>query len=101
MLLPPTPPPDSFQRVADTLAAITALVGSLSTIYTLLVDLSRNRNRPKEHSLWKFFRVHHQPVDLQDWHSRNTIYLPLPIALLFSFPPYTLLLFFPFPPPSC
>ncbi len=98
MLLPPTPPLDSFQRVADTLAAITALVGGLSAIYTLFVDLSRNRNRPKEHSPLKFFRVQHQPVDLQDWQRRKTIYLTIAIGLLVALAAYSLVLFLRFPP---
>ena len=82
VMLIPSSPPDPFQRVADTLAVITALVGSLSTIYTVLVDLTRNRNRPKEHSPLKFLRVQHQPVELQDWQRRKTIYLTIAIGLL-------------------
>ncbi len=98
VMLLPSSPPDSFQRVADTLAAITALVGGLSTIYTLLVDLSRNRNRPKEHSPLKFFRVQHQPVELQDWRRRKTIYLTIAIGLLVALAAYSLVLFLLFPP---
>ncbi|HKF37088.1 MAG TPA: hypothetical protein VKB35_09325 [Ktedonobacteraceae bacterium] len=98
VMLIPSSPPDPFQRAADTLAVITALVGSLSTIYTVLVDLTRNRNRPKEHSPLKFLRVQHQPVELQDWQRRKTIYLTIGIGLFVALTAYSLVLFLLFPP---
>lgn len=97
-MLLPSSPPDAFQHVADTLAVVTALIGSLSTIYTLLVDLSRNRNRPKERSPLKFLRIQHQPVELKDWQRRKTIYLTIAIGLLVALTAYSLVLFLLFPP---
>jgi hypothetical protein len=55
LLLPsPTPQIDPFQRATDLLVAITALLGGLATIYTLLKRVSQNKNKPKAPSPLQF-----------------------------------------------
>ncbi len=98
-LLPsPIPQVDPLQEVTDLLVAITALLGSLVAIYTLLKQVSQNRNKPKEASSLQFVRVLHQPVERKDWQRRRTRSLVVAIGCLIALVGYSLLLFLVFPP---
>lgn len=99
LLLPsPTPQIDPFQRATDLLVAVTALLGGLATIYTLLKRVSQNKNKPKEVSPLQFVRVQHQPVERKDWQRRRRMSLVAAIGFLIALVGYSLLLFLIFPP---
>jgi hypothetical protein len=98
-LLPyPTLQVDPLQRVTDLLVAITALLGSLVAIYTLLKQISRNRNMPKEVSPLQFVRIQHQPVERKDWQGQRIRSLVVAVGCLIALVGYSLLLFLVFPP---
>lgn len=98
LLSPPISTFNPVQSVIDTIAALTALLGSLSTIYTLLVKASQNRNKPKESSPLKFLRLQYQPIGVKDWRRRKTSYLAIAVGCLIALAAYSLVLFLIFPP---
>jgi hypothetical protein len=98
-LLPyPTPQVDPLQGATDLLVAITALLGSLVTIYTLLKQVSQNRNKPKEVSPLQFVRVQYQPVERKDWQRQRIRSLVVAVGCFIALVGYSLLLFLVFPP---
>lgn len=99
VLLPsPTPQIDPFQRVTDLLVAITALLGGLAAIYTLLKEVIQNKNKPEEASPLQFVHVEHQPVERKDWLRRRRMSLVVAVGCLIALLGYSLLLFLIFPP---
>ncbi len=98
-LLPyPAPQVDPLQGATDLLAAMTALLGGLVAIYTLLKRVSQNRNKPKEVSALQFVRIQHQPVERKDWQRRRIRSLVVAGGCLIALVGYSLLLFLVFPP---
>ena len=99
VLLPsPTPQIDPFQRATDLLVAITALLGGLTAMYTLLRGVSRNQNKPQQASPLQIVRVQHQPVERKDWQRRRGMCLVVALGCLIALVGYSLLLFLIFPP---
>jgi hypothetical protein len=98
LLLSPIPLVNLFQEVTDILVAITALLGGLVAIYTLLKRISQNRNKPKEVSALQFVRVQHQPVGKKDWQRRRIRSLVVAVGCLIAVVGYSLLLFLVFSP---
>lgn len=88
----------SVQSVTETLAALTALLGSLGTIYTLLVRASQNRNKPKACSPLQFVSLQYQPVGARDWLRRKRSELAVAVVCLIALTAYSLMLFLLFPP---
>jgi hypothetical protein len=94
----PIPLVNLFQEVTDILVAITALLGGLVAIYTLLKRISQNRNKPKEVSPLQFVRVQHKPVGNKDWQRHRIRSLVVAVGCLIAVVGYSLLLFLVFPP---
>lgn len=97
-LLPPHVAP--LQAVTDILAALTALLGTLVVILTLLKQVIQHRNKPKEASPLQFVHVQHQPVERAEWQRRRRLSLAVAAACLSALIGYSLLLFLVFPPRS-
>ena len=89
---------DPFREVTDLLVAITALLGGLVAIYTLLKQVSRNRSKPKDVSTLQFIRIQHQPVERKDWQKRRIRSLLAAVGCLIALVGYSLLLFLVFQP---
>jgi hypothetical protein len=99
-LLPLTSFVTPLQAVTDTLVAITAFLGTLGAIYTLLKHLSQRRNKPKEASSLQFVHVQHQPVEWAKWQQRRRLSFAVAAGCLCALVGYSLLLFLAFPPRS-
>ena len=97
-LLPPHVAP--LQAVTDILAALTTLLGTLVAILTLLSQVSRHRNKPKEASSLHYVHVQHQPVERAEWQRRRRLSLAVAAGCLSALVGYSLLLFLAFPPRS-
>jgi len=100
-LLPPSAPfVTPLQVITDNLVAITAFLGTLGAILTLLKQVSQHRNKPKEASSLQFVYVQHQPVERAEWQQRRRLSLAVAGGCLSALIGYSLLLFLVFPPRS-
>lgn len=84
--------PTPYQAAADILAFLTAFLGILSTIYTLLVQIIQRRNKPKKRSPLKFLSVQYQPVEEQDWRRRKQTYLTAAVSCFIILAAYSFVL---------
>lgn len=97
-LPPPAPFVTSLQAVTATLVALTAFLGMLGAIYTVLKHLGQRRYKPKEASSLQFIYVQHQPVEWAVWQQRRRLSLAVAGVCLCALVGYSLLLFLAFTP---